>query len=77
MKRILFVIVLAQFLCTSVWFAGNAILPDLITDLKLESNFLSHLTSAVQFGFIAGTLVFAFSPLQIDFLPPKSSSLVH
>lgn len=71
MKRILFVIVLAQFLCTSVWFAGNAILLDLITDLKLESNFLSHLTSAVQFGFIAGTLVFALFTIADRFSPSK------
>lgn len=71
MKRVLFVIVLAQFLCTSVWFAGNAILPDLVAYLNLKSNFLSHLTSAVQFGFIAGTLVFALLAIADRYSPSK------
>ncbi len=59
MTRILAIIVLAQFLCTSLWFAGNAIIPDLILSLNQSDSFLAHLTSAVQFGFISGTLVFA------------------
>lgn len=71
MKRILFVIVIAQFLCTSVWFAGNAILPNIIIDLNLDSNFLSHLTSAVQFGFITGTLVFALLAISDRYSPSK------
>jgi len=56
---ILPVIVLSQFLCTSLWFAGNAVLPDLITDFKLKESALGHITSAVQFGFIIGTLCYA------------------
>ena len=71
MKRVLFVIVLAQFLCTSLWFAGNAILPDIIIDLNVDSNFLSHLTSAVQFGFITGTLVFALLTIADRFSPSR------
>src|SRR5829696_1286875 len=59
MKRILPVIVISQFLSTSVWFAGNAVLPDLVKTLHLPVDYLAHLTSAVQFGFIAGTLLFA------------------
>ncbi len=59
MRRILPLIVLAQFLCTSVWFAGNAVLPQLILELGLQDTMLGHLTSAVQLGFISGTLLFA------------------
>lgn len=56
---ILATIVIAQFLCTSLWFAGNAILSDLVKDLELSKTALGHITSAVQFGFIIGTLVYA------------------
>ncbi len=59
MKRILPVIVISQFFCTSLWFAGNAIIADIARQLHLPPAFLAHLTSAVQLGFIAGTLVFA------------------
>lgn len=58
-KWILPVIVVAQFLCTSLWFAGNAIAPDLIINFKLPESALGHIASAVQFGFISGTLVYA------------------
>ncbi len=53
------VIVIAQFLCTSLWFAGNAVLPDLVKDFGLNESALGHITSAVQFGFIIGTLCYA------------------
>ena len=53
------VIVVSQFFCTSLWFAGNAIMPDIIRNFHLDPGYLSHLTSAVQLGFITGTLVFA------------------
>jgi MFS family permease len=56
---VLAVIVIAQFLCTSLWFAGNAVLTDLAKDLELSKTALGHITSAVQFGFIIGTLVYA------------------
>lgn len=58
-KLILPVIVIAQFLCTSLWFAGNAIAPDLIINFNLPASALGHIASAVQFGFISGTLVYA------------------
>lgn len=58
-KLILPVIVVAQFLCTSLWFAGNAIAPDLIINFNLPVSALGHIASAVQFGFISGTLVYA------------------
>lgn len=58
-RWILPAIVVSQFFCTSLWFAGNAIMPDLIKNTGVPEDFLANLTSAVQFGFIAGTLIFA------------------
>ncbi|GAB4244338.1 MAG: MFS transporter [Ekhidna sp.] len=59
-RYILIVIVIAQFFCTSLWFAGNAIMPDLINILGLKAEDLGWVTSSVQLGFIAGTLVYTF-----------------
>lgn len=71
MKHVLPIIVLCQFLCTSLWFAGNSVLPDLIVELNLDQKFLGNLTSAVQLGFIAGTLVFAVFTISDKFSPSK------
>jgi MFS family permease len=71
MKRILPTIVIAQFFCTSVWFAGNAIMGDIAKQLHLEPAYLAHLTSAVQLGFIAGTLIFAVFSIADRFSPVK------
>lgn len=70
-KHILFVIVLAQFLCTSLWFAGNAVMPDLISAYNLQESALGNLTSSVQFGFILGTLLFAIFTISDRFSPSK------
>ncbi len=70
-KWILPIIVIAQFCCTSLWFAGNAVINDLIENFDLSENSLGHLTSAVQFGFIAGTLVFAILAIADRFSPSK------
>ena len=58
-KLILPIIVISQFCCTSLWFAGNAIIKDLMLSYGLDQNAIGHLTSAVQFGFISGTFIFA------------------
>jgi len=58
--RILPIIVFAQFAGTSLWFAGNAIIPDLAQTLNLTDSAIGNITSAVQFGFISGTLLFAY-----------------
>jgi DHA1 family inner membrane transport protein len=58
-RHILPVLVLAQFLGTSLWFAVNAVMPDLQSELGWPTSAVGTLTSALQFGFIAGTLVFA------------------
>ncbi|MDB4924650.1 nitrate/nitrite transporter [Mucilaginibacter sp.] len=71
MKRILPVIVIAQFFCTSLWFAGNAIIGDIAKQLHLEPTYLAHLASAVQFGFITGTLIFAILSIADRFSPVK------
>ncbi|MFD1095441.1 MFS transporter [Salegentibacter chungangensis] len=69
--KILALIVFAQFCCTSLWFAGNGVMADLILNFNLNDGALGHLTSAVQFGFISGTLSFAFFTLSDRFSPSK------
>jgi len=64
-------IIIAQFLCTSTWFAGNAVISDLITEYQLTNSDLGHIISAVQFGFIAGTLSYALLNLADRFSPSK------
>ncbi len=59
-RRILPVIVLALFAGAALWFAGNAVIDDLRRELGLPEGALGYVTSAVQLGFIVGTLVFAF-----------------
>ncbi len=58
-KLILPTIIISQFFCTSLWFAGNGVLHDLIQNFNLGESAVSYLTSSVQFGFITGTFVFA------------------
>jgi MFS family permease len=58
-RRVLPVLVLAQFAGTSPWFAVNAVMPDLQRELGWPAAAVGTLTSALQLGFIAGTLVFA------------------
>jgi len=70
-KHILPFIVIAQFCCTSLWFAGNAVMNDLVTTFSLDENALGNLTSAVQFGFISGTLMFALFTIADRFSPSK------
>ena len=74
MRFTLPVITVSQFLCTSLWFAGNSIISDITQELLLQPDFMAHLTGAIQFGFISGTLIFAiftisdrFSPSQVFF----------
>ncbi|WP_200975046.1 nitrate/nitrite transporter [Echinicola sp. 20G] len=70
-KGILPLIVIAQFCCTSLWFAGNAVMRDLLLNFHLGAETLAHLTSAVQFGFILGTLLFAFFNISDRFSPSR------
>jgi hypothetical protein len=68
-RHILPVIVLSQFAGSSLWFAGNALLPDLQSELGLGDDTLAGVTSSVQLGFIVGTLAFALSNLSDRFRP--------
>ena len=70
-RRILPVIVASQFAGTALWFAGNAVLDDLQRQWSLPPQSLGYLTSAVQLGFIAGTLVFAFLAVADRFSPRR------
>lgn len=68
-RRILPVIALSQLAGGSVWFAGNAVLPDLQAGLGLPGSVLGDMTAAVQLGFIAGTLVFAVLAISDRYSP--------
>lgn len=70
-QRILPIIVFAQFAGTSLWFAGNAVIPDLVQELDLTEMAVGYITSAVQFGFISGTLLFAFLSVADRISPSK------
>jgi len=70
-KLVLPIIVISQFCCTSLWFAGNGIMNDLVIAFNLEVSAVGHLTSAVQFGFILGTLIFALLTIADRFSPSK------
>ncbi len=71
MKSKLPIIVLSQFFCTSVWFAANAVFPDLIVSRNLPAYLLADLTSAIQLGFITGTLSFAILTIADRYSPSK------
>ena len=70
-KHILPVIIISQFCCTSLWFASNGVMTDLVTSFNLSDIALGYLTSAVQFGFIMGTLIFALLTIADRFSPSK------
>lgn len=70
-KYILPLIVLSQFAGTSLWFVGNAILPELQQQLYLHNNSIGTITSIVQLGFISGTLVFALLAVADRFAPSR------
>lgn len=74
-RRILPVIVVSQLAGTSLWFAGNAVLPDLQASYGFPDSALGHITAAVQLGFIAGTLVFAVLAVS-DRYSPRATFLV-
>ncbi len=68
-RRIIPVIVISQFAGTTLWFAGNAILPDLQKQWNLGPEAIGMITSAVQLGFIVGTFCFAFFAVSDRFSP--------
>ncbi len=62
-RTTLAVIVVAELLGTSLWFSANAVADKLHAVWGLTPAQLGHLTSAVQFGFISGTLLVSLSGL--------------
>ena len=68
-RHILPIIVFSQFCCTSLWFASNAIIGDLATTYGLDPAITGNITSAVQLGFISGTLIFAILSIADRFSP--------
>jgi MFS family permease len=70
-QLVFYIIVMAQFCGTSLWFAGNAVLPQLQSAYGWPSSALGYLTSSTQLGFITGTLIFAVLGLADRFSPSK------
>jgi len=70
----LILIVIAQFLGTSLWFAGNAVAPQLAVVLS-DSELITSITTVVQLGFILGTLSYAFFSVA-DRYPPSIVFLI-
>lgn len=70
-RRVLPLIVASQFSVTSLWFAANAVMPDLQRAWDLPAEAVGTLTSAVQLGFVCGTLVFALLMLADRFVPQR------
>jgi MFS family permease len=82
--RILPLIIFSQFTGTSLWFAGNAVIGDLQLAWGLGTQALAYVTSAVQLGFICGTLLFAilviadrFSPRRVFFCCSLAGALAN
>src|SRR5690242_9693501 len=57
--RALVLLSLAELFGMSLWFSGSAVVPALSQEWKLSSGQVSWLANAVQFGFVAGTLISA------------------
>src|SRR5215213_9674793 len=49
----------AELLGMALWFSGSAVVPALSREWHLSSSQVSWLANAVQFGFVAGTLISA------------------
>lgn len=58
-QRVIAILVFASFAGTSLWFSSNAIVHELQLAIPNSALTVSNITSAVQFGFILGTLTFA------------------
>ena len=84
MRYVLLIIVLSQFLCTSLWFVGNSIADDIALELRASESFLTYQTSIIQLGFILGTFCFAiftisdrYSPSRVFFVSALVAGLLN
>ncbi len=66
-----FLLIFSQFLGTSLWFVGNISIPQLPIPEAQDPAVLSNALAAVQFGFILGTLVYAFLLIADRFSPSR------
>lgn len=71
------IIVISQVAGTSLWFAGNAVIVSLQEELGLALTANGHVTSAVQVGFIIGTLTFALLTIADRFSPSRYFLSAH
>ncbi|HAK79173.1 MAG TPA: MFS transporter, partial [Runella sp.] len=74
MKRPLYLlplVVIAQFAGTSLWFAVNAILPALQAFHPTTAAFMPTMTTAVQLGFVMGTLAYSYFSIADRFSPVR------
>jgi MFS family permease len=71
MKKQIIIIVIAQLFGTSLWFSANSVAENLIHHWGLRFAEIGLLTTAVQVGFVAGTLIFAFSGFADKFAASK------
>lgn len=70
-----FLIVFAEFLGTSLWFSMNSVADNLMVTWEISLAGIGVLTNAVQLGFVAGTLLFAFSGIADRFRPSRIFAL--
>src|SRR3569832_1420688 len=57
--RALTLLSIAELLGMSLWFSGSAVVPALTHEWQLSPSQISWIANAVQFGFVAGTLISA------------------
>jgi MFS family permease len=69
--RMLMLLGWAELLGMSLWFAGNAVAPQLATQWSLSPSDIGWLTAAVQLGFVGGTAVVAVLNLA-DIMPSRA-----
>ena len=69
--HILPLIIVSQFACTSLWFAGNSIIDELTLKTALGTEIIGYVLSSVQLGFIIGTMIFAILMIADRFSPAK------
>lgn len=67
--HILPIIIVSQFACTSLWFAGNVIVDQLTQKTGLGTEIIGYVLSSVNLGFIVGTLVFALLMIADRYAP--------
>lgn len=67
MQRPIPIIVVSQLFGTSLWFSANGVASDLAIAWSLSPADIAYLTSAVQLGFITGTLTIALTRLADSF----------